>query len=482
MPRPNVESCDVVILGAGLAGLAAGAHLAERGVPVTVIETRKQPAGRAGSFNDKAMGTPLDNCQHVLMGCCTRLRAFLGRLGVENQIHWHDKLYFADCAGRIETLKGAPLPAPLHWLPALLRWRALGWRDRWAIARAVQAIRRLSVDEQRALDQFCFLDWLRHCRQTERAMRNFWAPVIVSACNERLDRVSARYAAQVMREGFLAGRDYAKLGVPATPLCELYAPAVAFIRARGGHVHFGESVQRIDFDAERVSRVVTNARAYHPAGLISALPFERLTPLVNESARQKDVRLDQAGRLKHSPIIGIHLFIECCEGRPVMTLPHLALTQSALHWVFNKGMRNANTSRHDNKGTVQYLQGVISAAYDLIDEEPQTIRKLVINETERVIRVPLHERVREARVIKERRATFAAVAGVDRDRPITTGAITNFYLAGDWVNTDWPATMEGAVRSGEAAASCLMECRREAEPNPNKATAEYNRDRMRSFL
>jgi zeta-carotene desaturase len=451
MQRAPNASDDVLILGAGLAGLAAGVHLADQGVGVTLIETRKAHGGRAGSFEHRDAGLTLDNCQHVLMRCCGRLRSFLDRLAVGDQIDWHRTLHFADGDGRIETLIPAPLPAPLHFLPALWRWRSLTWRDRLPIMRAMHGLWRMAGDEHRALNRLCFKTWLDQHNQTDRAVRRFWQPVIVGACNERLDRVSARYAAQVIRDAFLGARDAYQIGLPRLSLRKLYQPAVDAIRQKGGTVRFGEAVQRIECAAHNVDRVVTTADTYGPRSVISALPFERLTPLVDSTVAQRDRRFDQARRLEHSPIIGIHLFVTCPDGQPVFRLPYLALTESPLHWVFNKGMQT------QRDGTpAQCLHGVISAAYDLVEQDQQTIRDLAIEQIERIVNRSIRAEVREALVVKERRATFAARAGVDHHRPEVVGPTENLYLAGDWVATDWPATMEGAVRSGEAAADAVL--------------------------
>src|SRR5690348_2106946 len=221
----------VGVVGGGLAGLAAGCALADAGLQVTLFERRPYVGGRASSYEHPGTGEVVDNCQHVLLGCCTNLIQFYERLGVSDKIRWFDELTFLEPGGRASRFAPTRLPAPMHNVSAFLSAHMLSMADKLAISRAMFAMSRgLSDGEQD------FLAWLRRHGQTERAIERFWKTVLVSALNEDLDRVSSRYAAQVFRESFMNSADAGRMGVPSIPLSQLYSAAIDYIQARGGEV------------------------------------------------------------------------------------------------------------------------------------------------------------------------------------------------------------------------------------------------------
>src|ERR1051326_8240842 len=234
------QQASVGIVGGGLAGLAAGCALADAGLRVTIFERRPYVGGRASSYEHPGTGEVVDNCQHVLLGCCTNLIHFYERLGISGKIRWFDELTFIEPGGR--TSRMAPssfLPAPMHNVPAFLRAKMLGMKDKLGIARAMNAMsRKLPEDSEED-----FLSWLKRHGQTERAIERFWKTVLVSALNEDLDRVSVRYAAQVFRESFMKSAEAGRMGVPSIPLSELYSHAIDYIRARGGEVVLRSAVR-----------------------------------------------------------------------------------------------------------------------------------------------------------------------------------------------------------------------------------------------
>ena len=212
----------VAVVGAGLAGLAAGCALAEAGLRVTLFERRPYVGGRASSYEHPGTGEVVDNCQHVLLGCCTNLIHFYERLGASDKIRWFSELTFLEPGGRASRLAPSFLPAPLHAAPAFMRARHLSLRDKMAIGRALAAMLRPLPDDS----QEDFLRWLRRHGQTERAIGRFWRVVLVSALNEDLDRLSVRYAVQVFRESFLKSAAAGRMGVPSVPLSDLYSSAI----------------------------------------------------------------------------------------------------------------------------------------------------------------------------------------------------------------------------------------------------------------
>ena len=443
--RPNT-----IVIGGGLAGIATAVKLADAGVAVTLVETRKRLGGRATSFTDPTTNQTLDNCQHVLLGCCTNLLNLYKRLGVDHNIQWHDTLYFQDKHGHLDTLQADDLPAPLHLTRSLLTFQGFTLTEKTAIARGMFAIIRTSPLQRDRLHTTSFGDWLSAYSQPPDTIRKFWSPIITSALNETPERVAADLAIHVFQEGFLAANNAYTMGLPAVPLEHLYASAESIIREQGGKLLLGTSAQKLEFHHSQATTLHTSNGTFGDESYqyVNALPFDRLAKIIPDTASQIDPRLNQLNALQVSPIIGIHLWITA-EHQPVMTHPHLVLTESPLQWLFNKGIEY-NT---------QHLHAVISAAHDLVDHPPEDLIQLAHNETRIALNLdtthPNHQ-LTHARVVKEKRATFSAAPGTNHLRPPTTGPISNLYLAGDWTDTGWPATMEGAVRSGNLAAAAIL--------------------------
>ena len=450
-------SDSVVVLGGGLAGMSAAVRLADEGRTVTLIETSRRLGGRATSHEDPETGSLVDNCQHVLLGCCTNLIDLYKRLGVESLIRWDEDLHFFDKRGRHDVLKRNGLAAPLH-LASLMRFKTLSLGDRLRISRAMLAMMRLGAKGRLKLDGVTFESWLLGRGQSRSAIDRFWAVIVVSALNEMPDRASAAAAIQVFQEGFLAHRDAYLLGTANVPLRKLYDPAVERIEAAGGGVRFGEAVDRIelDEDAKRVATVVLKSGDRLEAGrVVSALPFDRLMKVLPDGAAGLDDRFARLDRFTHSPILGIHLWF---DGQ-VVPHPHMIYVDSPLQWVFNKGMvgRTGEDGSGSGTGSLQYLHGVVSAARQWVGEPADRIVEMAVAELSDYMGEGVGERLVRGRVIKEKRATFAIEPGLAEARPSAVGAIENLILAGDWTDTGWPATMEGAVRSGYRAAGCVMQ-------------------------
>jgi len=455
--QPTAIDHPTVVIGGGLAGLAAAVSLAQQGVPVTLLETRKRLGGRATSFEDPATGDTLDNCQHVLLRACTSLLDFYERLGVADRVQWHRKLYFAyrdeQDQPAIDTLEGDDLPAPMHLVRSLWKFKGLTLREKFAIARGMLSILQISRRGRDLYADVSFADFLAEQNQPQPVIDKFWKVVIVSACNETIDNVAASYAIQVFQEGFLYRGEAYEMGLPTVPLEDLYDPAEQVITAAGGRVLSGIAAESIVFDGEQVAAIrLTDGQEIAGSSFISAVPFDRLAKLAPADMKAADPRLAVLDELKVSPIIGIHLFVRPSEGEgPVMSLPHLVLRDSPLHWVFNKGI----VKRGEHAGT-QHLHGVISAAHERVDQSADDILTLAMRECRRFVPGFDDAVLAHGRVIKEKRATFSVQPGVDDKRPTTTGPIGNLLLAGDWVDTGWPATMEGAVRSGYTAAAAVL--------------------------
>ncbi len=401
--------------------MAAAAALADAGHQVDLFEARPFLGGRATSFPlDSEL---IDNCQHILLGCCVNLLDFYRRLGVAGQIRFHREFHFLEPGGRLSTLRRGRLPAPLHFAGSFWGLRFLDAADKLAIARGLLALRR-ERSRHADLDSISMLDWLRRRRQPPRAIARFWRPVLVSAVNEEPDRLAAAHGFQVFRLGFLAGPGASRLGLPAVPLAELYQCE----RLKGVSIHLRAPLERILVESDSVRGVLVAGRQLSADYYVCALPFERVPP---------EAGVDVSA-FEHSPITGIHLWFD----RPVTNLPYAALLDRTIQWFFNKGGG-------------KYLLLVVSASRGLIDMSRSDLIALALGELAEFLPRMGGAKLEKAHVIKEIRATFSARPGLERLRPPSSTSLSNLFLAGDWTRSGWPATMEGAVRSGYLAAEAV---------------------------
>jgi len=446
---------SAVVIGGGIAGLACALRLAESGVQVTVLETRRKLGGRATSFTDPRTGEVLDNCQHVLMGCCTNLLDFYERLSVTDAIEWHPRVYWANPPHAPDVMKPGLLPAPAHFTESFASMRMLSLSAKRAVARAMWRMLRMGASGRAQWEGRTFNEFLLETKQPADVVTRFWSPVVVSACNLDVDEVSAAAAMQVFQEGFLANRQAPLMGLSKVPLVRLYDPAEGAIIAAGGEVRMGVSALSIAFDGVRVTGVVTDEGVFSADVIISTVPADRLAKLLSATAIARDRRLQHLDEVGSSPILGVHLRFPC----RVMDLPHLVLPGRATQWLFAKDVDGAPV---DADGS-QHIHAVISGARDWMELTEQEIAQRVLADIRWALPAAQGVEPLSVRSVKEKRATFAIVPGFERIRPRAAvdgfdphGGIRNLFLAGDWTRTGWPATMEGAVRSGYLAAGAVL--------------------------
>ena len=422
----------VAILGAGLAGLAASAALGSAGFEVELLESRPFPGGRATSWPvpgaDEA-GEVIDNCQHVLLRCCVNLLDLYRRLGVADRIRFEREYYFIEPDGRVSTLRRGFLPAPAHFAGSFFSLSFLDLADKFAIARAMHAIPR-EYGKRQDLDRISMLDWLTEKEQTPTAIERYWRQVLVSAVNEELDRMAASHGLQVFWLGMLAKPDSYEMGLPQVPLRELYSDD-ALTAAGSIRIRHRAPVTAIETAEGRVAAIHTASERIEADYVVSCLPFERLRPLMPELPIEWNA-------FSHSPITGIHLWFD----RPVTELPHATLLDRTIQWMFNK-----------SEG--RYVQLVVSASRSLTPMPRGEIIELALRELAEFFPRVRTATLEKAHVIKEVRATFSAAPGMEAKRPVAVTPFCNFFLAGDWTRSGWPATMEGAVRSGYIAAEAV---------------------------
>jgi squalene-associated FAD-dependent desaturase len=422
-----------IVIGGGLAGLATSAALGGAGFSVDLYEARGFLGGRATSYplSGADDGSEIiDNCQHVLLRCCVNLMDFYRRLGVADRIQFHKQFAFIEPGGRISTLQAGRLPAPVHFAGSFRKLEFLGLADKLAIARGLAALRR----ERRRrgdLERISMLDWLREKRQTEPAIRRFWSQVLVSAINEDLDRMAASHGFQVFWLGFLARSDSYEMGIPAVPLGDLYAPE-AWKRMGNVQLHLRAPVERVITENGAVRAVVAQGDERTADYYVSALPFERLPAVIPELGLNLD-------GFEHSPTTGIHLWFD----RSLTQLAHATLLDRTVQWMFNKSGG-------------RYLQLVVSASRSLLDMNRADVIALAVRELAEFFPRAREAKLEKAHVVKEVRATFSARPGLEQSRPVSATRFSKLFLAGDWTRSGWPATMEGAVRSGYLAAEAVM--------------------------
>ena len=422
---------SVIVIGGGLAGLAAAAALGEAGFEVDLYETRGFLGGRATSYpvypSDEDSEV-IDNCQHVLLRCCVNLLDFYRRLGVRDRVRFYSEFYFIEPGGRVSTLRRGLLPAPFHFAGSFLALDFLSLADKLAIARGLLALSREHATRQ-DLDSISMLEWLQEKRQTPAAIARFWRQILVSAVNEELDRMAASHGFHVFWLGFLARSDSYEMGVPAVPLADLYSSDV-WRRFSRVAIHLRSPVESVDAAAgvKLADGVMRTADFY-----VVCLPPERAGAI----APDLGIDIDTAW-VEYSPITGIHLWFD----RQITQLPHATLLDRTVQWMYNK------------RGGV-YLQLVVSASRALTSASKADVVALALRELADFFPAVKLANLKRAHVVKELRATFSARPGVEQFRPGAVTALPNLFLAGDWTRSGWPATMEGAVRSGYLAAEAV---------------------------
>ncbi len=320
----EAHGARVIVAGGGVAGIAAAVALAERGVSVTLLETRRKLGGRATSHTDPESGTEIDNCQHVALGCCTGYLKLLRMLGVADLIEWHESQVWIsrtrEGVGR-STIRPGILPAPLHFTGSFLAAGFLTLAEKTRVARAMLAIRLARTDKWTGRT---FGEFLRSCGQRSGELEMFWQPVVVSACNLPVEQVAATCALKVFRDGFMAPPPAASIGVPSVPLVRLYSGVQALLERAGGGVRLGASVEAID----QASATLASGERIIGEAVICALPPERAALALPDT----DPRLACLRAAEHSGIVGVHVTFD----RPVMDIPHAVLPGRTTQWLFRK--------------------------------------------------------------------------------------------------------------------------------------------------
>lgn len=434
---------STVIVGGGLAGLAAAVGLATVGQPAVLLESRPRLGGRAGSFHDSVTGEWIDHCQHVGMGCCTSLQWLIQAVGLEECFRRDSTLHFVapprpNVLPAIHQFRAARLPAPLHLLPGLSRLKYLGSRQRREIRRGMLALARAG-DLDRPFDQ-----WLAEHGQSPESTAGFWEVILVSALSESLDRISVAHAQHVFVTGFLSHPRGWELVVPRVPLEQIYGQRLSeWLAGNDIEIHTGTGVRTIEMHGDQVVGIrLRDGTTRAARQVILAVPHHRLAELLPESLVDHPC-VSGLEQLDTAPIAAVHLWFD----RAFTDLPHAVLVGRLGQWMFR---------RESSVAAGDYVQVIISAAGHVTERDRQEVIDEVLEELQAIWTGAAAARVIRSRLVIEHRAVVSPQPGSDRFRPGQVTPWTGLFLAGDWTRTGWPSTMEGAVRSGLMAAEAVL--------------------------
>lgn len=450
-----MTSPDVIVIGAGVAGLRAAVELAARGAHVTVLEAKAILGGRATAFADPQTGERVDNGQHVLLGCYHETFAFLRRIGTDDRIRVQPSLEvdFVDRSGERSRLTLPGLPPPINFIAGLMDWSALTWRDRLSAVRLASPIRIAQAGKREqekgkrvtriaASPGETVEEWLIANGQTARIREMLWEPLALAALNQSVRVAAAPPFVAVLAQMFGGGPRDASLALPAVPLDQLYAePARRFIEARGGEVRIGCSA-RVHLEGGRVAYVEARGERLHAGAVVAAVPWFALADLFTGDIQSVATIRTAAAATQPSPIASVNLWLS----RPVLRTPFLGLPGRTMQWVFDKEqMFEAGTS---------HITLVSSGADEVMALQNDELIALALHELRAALPEARQAKVMRATVVRERRATYSLAPG-QPPRPTTGTGVNGLVLAGDWIDTGLPATIEGAAISGRYAAEAI---------------------------
>ncbi|MGD9901877.1 MAG: hydroxysqualene dehydroxylase HpnE [Vicinamibacterales bacterium] len=434
---------DVVVIGAGCAGLSAAVVLAEAGVRVQVVEARPVAGGRTFATRDAASGDWVDNGQHVLFGCYHDTLAFARRIGSRRLLAVQGSLRVAmvDGDGRVSELRCPALPSPLQLLAGVLGWSALTLGERLSALGLARALAPGAVVPPAQTVR----DWLRAHGQAPRLCDLLWEPLAVAALNQSTDTATAPPFVEVVRRLLGPGADDAALVLPTASLSRTFVdPAVAVVARQGGSVRTGRPA-RVTFAGGRAVAIDVRGEAVAAAAIVVAVPWHALAATCGEGAPPALAPIvERAAAMASAPIVTVNLWFD----RPVLDEPFVGLPGRTFQWVFDR--------RQLTPGEATHLSLVCSGADAVVKWSNDTLVARACAELAAAVPAAARARLIRGTAVRERRATFSLAAG-QPPRPATVTPVPGLFLAGDWIDTGLPATIESAVVSGHRAAAAVLD-------------------------
>lgn len=440
---------DAIVIGAGFAGLSAATRLAKRGAKVLVLESRARLGGRATAFEDRESGETVDNGQHIMLGCYTGTFEFLADVGASGNVRLDPQLAVTmiDRAGRRTRLSCPSLPPPINLIAGLLDWSALDWRDRAAVLRMRTPLALARKEITRGTGAIAASpgetveNWLIRNGQTARLRELLWDPLALAALNQPPSEAAAPPFARVLAEMFGPDPRAASIALPVKPLDEMYAePARKYIEAHGGLVKTG-SPATVHVAGGR-AEVVSGSDRWSAGGIVVAVPWFALGEVFQGELGAFETVIARARKTSASPIVTVNLWFD----RPLFEEPFIGLPGRTMQWVFDK--------RTIVGGNLTHLSLVSSGAAAVVARSNEDLIAAAYQELLDALPDARTASLRKSSVIREPRATFSLAPG-QPERPGTATPFPGVALAGDWIQTGLPATIESAVRSGHLAAQAL---------------------------
>jgi len=447
----DAASKKVVVLGGGLSGLSAALRLNEHGFDVTLVERRPFLGGRAFSFLDAEEQVEVDNGQHVFLGCCTYYRRYLEDIGSTGRTYLQKKLEVEVVLGRTSgVISSTRWLGRLHLLPSFLRYPHLSAKDKLLALYGLLAV--WLTDRSRKpseLDRESAYDWLRRHHQSDRAIARLWNLIALPLLNDDVRDASADMALMVFQEGLLKTPDDAAIGLSRVGLTSLNGdPARRRLEELGAQMLLGKTVRSLRVEGGEVRGVTfSDGSSLEADAYVSALPFGVLLECLPDTVKNNGF-FSRAAALDSSPIVGIHLWYD----RTIMDQDFVAFLDSPVQFVFNKSLIQGAS---DADG--QYVCISLSGAWRFVEQSKEELIEQFVAEMAGLFPRARGARVKRSLVVKEPRATFRCTPGAARNRLPQATPIPNLFLAGEWTDTGWPSTMEGAVRSGVFAADRVAE-------------------------
>ena len=446
-PRVDYVNYDVIVVGAGFAGLSAAVDLADRGVRVLVLEANRHLGGRATAYRSSVSGGSIDNGQHVLFGCYHETFRFLRRLGVDRDVELQRTLTVdsIDTDGTLTTFDCPHLPPPFNLVAGVFEWDRLPLSERMAMLRLIPPLFRAQRERSCELHWVSADEtvsaWLERHGQGPRVRQLLWEPLAVAALNQQPDRAAARSFVRVLSALCGPNSGDSAIGIPLKPLDLFYAePARRFIEQRGGEV-WTNSRAHVSVHGNRVISVETATESLKSHATISAVPWYAIDTVFPGRPETLEALTSAAALTECSPIVTVNLWLD----RRVLPRQFIGLPGRVMHWAFQKGLPFG--------GQGSYVSMVSSGADVLTKLSNQKVIDIAVSNLRAAFPEPAWQ-VTGASVIRERRATFSLAPG-QPSRPSTETSIEELFIAGDWVETGLPSTIESAVVSGHRAAASV---------------------------